>query len=89
MTRDVPVTINVVGDLEAVTVSSLDKKVNFDLDLQQRFKGEVSTKKVDRLSTTPGKALRIAPKSWEMLEKTELEKMELEKEALQRMQLRK
>jgi hypothetical protein len=85
--RNIPVTIDVIGDLEAVTVSSPDREVQFDLDIQQRIKGEVTTRKVDRLSTTPGKVLRVAPKSWQMLDKTELEKIELDKEVRQQMKM--
>jgi len=85
--RNVLVTIDVVGDLEAVTVSSPDREVQFDLDIQQRLKGKVTTRKVDRLSTTPGKVLRVAPKSWKMLEETELEKIELDKEVRQQMKM--
>ena len=89
VTRNIPITINVVGDLEAVMISGLNEQVNFGLNLRQRFKGEVSTKTVDTLSITPGKVLRIAPRNWEMLDKTELEKIELKKEIFQQMEIRK
>lgn len=86
VTRSTPVTINVLGDMEAVAVSSLDKQVSFNMTLQQRFKGEVSTMAVDRLSTTPGKVLRLAPGNWETLDKTKLEKIEVKKEVIQQME---
>ena len=77
--RNVPVTIGAVGDMESVLVSSRDQAVNFDLDLQQRVMGQFATRKTERLSTTPGKLLRIAPGDWSALDRTEIEKEHLDR----------
>ena len=77
--RNVPVTIEAIGDMETVLVSSRDQAVTFDLDLQQRVKGQFATRKSERLSTTPGKLLRIAPGDWGALDRTEIEKEHLDR----------
>jgi len=74
VTREAPVTIDVQGDLGAIAVSSRDRAVTFDLGIQQRVHGSVSTRTVPQLVTQPGKVLRVAPKDWKRLETTELEK---------------
>lgn len=76
ISRDIPVTVTAVGDLEGVLVSSLDKKVSFELDIQQRLKHKTARRSAGKLSTSPGKVLRVAPKDWRNLKKTELEKQD-------------
>ena len=72
VTPDVPVLIDVLGDFSEVVVSSQDKVVDFYMDIQQRREGVVTTRNVGKLSTKAGSMLRIAPQSWEKLEKTEI-----------------
>jgi hypothetical protein len=72
VSRDSPVKIQMLGDLEAIQVNSREKKVTFDLEIQQQIEGVILTRSIKHLSTTPGKLLRVAPKNWRALEKTEL-----------------
>ncbi|MGC8863941.1 MAG: hypothetical protein ACP5R5_14390, partial [Armatimonadota bacterium] len=81
--RNVPVAIQAVGDLESVVVSSENQPASFELDLQQRIKGRFSTRKTERLTTTPGKLLRVAPRDWGALDRTEIGKETLDRSALQ------
>lgn len=74
ITQDIPVTLNVVGDMQAVLVSSLDKTVDFNLNIQQRLQEKTLIRDVGKLSTLPGKILKVAPKDWRKLKETELEK---------------
>lgn len=77
-----PLKIQAVGDLEALVVSSRDTAVNFDVDMQQRMNGRLTSGSARGLSTTPGKFLKVAPKSWQTLESAGLEKRVLDKLAL-------
>ena len=79
ITRDVPVTIEAIGDMEAVVVSSRDRAVTLDLDMQQRVNGKFSRQRSETLSTTPGKFLRIAPTDWRTLDGTKIETLDLDK----------
>jgi len=79
VTRDTPVVIESIGDMEAVVVSSRDKTVSFNLDLKQRINGEFSSAKSEMLSTTPGKLLKVVPGNWRTLGTTTLDTVEMEK----------
>lgn len=78
--KKVPITINMGKKMRAMAVSCREKEVKFELDIQQRFKGRVTTKNVGEVSTIPGKILRLAPKKWKILEKSKLIKDVLEKD---------
>jgi hypothetical protein len=70
----VPITIDIVGDFEAVEVSAKERKINFQVDILQNREGKVTTRQLKKLTTVPGKQLMIAPKNWMKLDTTELEK---------------
>jgi hypothetical protein len=70
--KEVPVSINMEKKMNAMTISCPEKKVQFDLEIQQRFNGKITLRHVGKVSTSPGKMLRLAPKEWKNLEKTEL-----------------
>lgn len=74
MERNVPVVMNMVGDLEAVQVSSLDKEVKFAMEMQRYFNGKVSKRNVGTLATVPGMTLRVSPRDWNSLGKTGIDK---------------
>lgn len=76
--RDVSVTIEAVGNLESVAVFSGDKPVSFDVDAQERINGQHVSRKLQRVSTTPGKLMMLRPR-----DRTTLEKMELQRPKLQ------
>jgi len=70
--RDMPVKLAIAGDMNELLVSSSDRTVSFDLNVRQRFDGQLSEKKSVNLSTQPGKTMRIAPTDWNRLEKSDL-----------------
>ena len=86
--RNLPVTIQAVGDVESVLVSSSEQAVTFDLDLQQRIKGRFAAKTGERLSTSPGKHLWIAPEDWNVLERTRITALHLDRAVLGGVSLR-
>jgi hypothetical protein len=70
--KEVPVRINMEKEMNAMTISCPEKKVQFDLEIQQRFNGKITLRNVGKVSASPGKMLRLAPKEWKDLEKTDL-----------------
>lgn len=84
VSREAPVAVQVLGNLDAVSVSSRDRAVAFDLDIRQRLKGATSIRTVQKLTTEPGKRLRVAPKDWAALDKTELDKRTYKKKREQK-----
>jgi len=70
--RDIPVKLDIAGDMNELLVSSSDRTVSFDLNVRQRFKEQLSEKKAFNLSTEPGKTIRMAPTDWNRLEKSDL-----------------
>jgi hypothetical protein len=79
LTSGVPVTIDVVGNMESVVVSSRDQAVSFDADIQQRIRGQLTTKTIPRITTTPGKFLEIAPTGSRILEKSQIRLLDVER----------
>jgi hypothetical protein len=74
MERNVPVIMNMVGDLEAVQVSSGDKEVKFAIEMQRYFHGKISKRNIGTVTTTLGKTLRVSPRNWTSLSKTRIDK---------------
>jgi hypothetical protein len=70
--KEVPVSIDMEKEMNAMTISCPEKKVQFDLEIQQRFNDKITLRNVGKVSASPGKMLRLAPKEWKNLEKTEL-----------------
>ena len=77
-----PLNISAWGDLESLEMSAGEKVINFDLDLLQREAGELASRKISGLQTSPGKKILIVPKNWKKLGATEIEKRELLKESI-------
>lgn len=75
----VPITISMEKKMNMLTVASHEKEVKFDLEIQQCSNKKISSRKVGTISTVPGKTVRLAPKDWKNLGKTELRKQVIEK----------
>ena len=75
----VPVTIDVVGNMESFVVSSRDQAVTFDADVQQRIGGQLTTKALAKVTTAPGKFTEIAPTGLRTLEKSEVRILDLQR----------
>jgi hypothetical protein len=71
--------LDVERKMNAVAVSSQGKEAQFDLEIQHRSNNEVVSRKVGKVSTVPGKVLRIAPETWKTLKETNVLKEVLEK----------
>lgn len=64
--------LDMIGDLEAVDVSSEAKEVEFDVSIEQRFEGKVTAKEVERVSTRAGEAVRVVPVDWRDLGRSDV-----------------
>jgi hypothetical protein len=52
------------GDSHAVVLSSLEKEVAFDLEVEEQIEKKHTTQVLGRASTVPGKVLRLEPAQW-------------------------
>lgn len=68
-----PVSLQVGDDFKELQVSGGANRLDFRVEMQQYWDGKSSKRNLGQLSTTPGQVLRIAPKDWRALEKTEVE----------------
>ena len=82
--ENTPVTIEIENNMKEVKISSKEKKVQFELAIEQRANKKVSINNVGKMSTLPNRIMRIAPKNWKNLEKTEIIKDVIENEKKQR-----
>ncbi len=77
--RGIPVAIDVMENMETIVVSSRDQAVNFDANIQQRVKGQLTTKSIQRMTTAPGQSLEVAPTGFRTLEKSEVRLLDLKR----------
>jgi hypothetical protein len=67
--RGAPITIDIAEDMASFAVSSKDQVVTFDAGMRQRVNGQLSTKEIGQLSTSPGKFLHVAPEGIRVLDR--------------------
>ncbi len=71
--RGAPVTIDIADDMRSFAISSRDQAITFDAEVRQRVKGQLTTKPLGHLSTSPGKFLQVAPAEVRVLQKADLD----------------
>jgi len=80
VTRDTPVMIHATENFKSIQVSGKNKPVSFDLEIQQRMNNKTTIKTIQKLTVDTGKVLKMAPKDWDKLDKTDIVKETFDKE---------
>jgi hypothetical protein len=66
--------IHTAGDLQVFEISSLERKVNFSVELKQYTGETLTARSVGRHGAAAGRTVRFTPQDWNELEETEVKK---------------
>jgi hypothetical protein len=71
LTRNV-LSVHGVENLNALEMSTQKEELSAEIVLKQRVRDELKHRSIDRITASPGRGVRVAPKNWHTLDKSEI-----------------